>query len=390
MLWLQDQPLRDASALLEKKELTRAMQAVNRYLGDFPAHGGALTLKARILVEQGRSHEAIELFERVGASEPEDMHAWAKALLQQERWTQARPILEFVEQSGIDRADVLHELAACRVKLGDFENALKAAEEFALQPGCEVRGELLKGTLHQQRGNLRQAAAAWSTVLKLSPDGNDLQIAPAEFFLEYGRVLLAMGQPAQAAELIDRSLQLKEDPFAVVSRAEALSQLGKVDEARQAYELALSRDSQLLSARKGLANLALSEGKADQVLELLLPLENSPQLTSEIAFALQSAYVRLRDEETAKRWRDKADQLRKEESIKQAADQILRDTPDSDWATVVRAYKYAMAGNWSEAETLLNSLGPTAQKQQFVHDLTVAVKSRSELPSLLGLPVRDR
>ncbi len=389
-LWWQERPLRTGAALLKQGDLAGAWREVDQFLREQPSHERALALKARILVEEGQSQQAITLFERVGASEPQDLHAWAKALLQQEQWTMALPLLEYVQKSGVDHADVLHEIAACCVKVGSFDKALVAAEEFSKLPGFAARGELLKGTIHHERGNLRLTAAAWDAVLKLSPDALDLQLPPAEFFLEHGRVLLSLGEPLLAEGLISRSLKLEPNPSASVSLGEAQFQLGKATEARQCFETALDGDPNLIAARKGLATLALAEGQAARVIELLSPLENSNALTSEIAFLLQRGYVRLGDEATAKKWREKADELRIDENVKSAADQLLRDTPDSDWADVIRAYKFARLENWSEAEMLLNSLSQEAQTQPFIRDLCAAVKTRGELPSLQGLPIRNR
>lgn len=388
-LWWEERPVRQAASRLNAKDTIGAIEALRPFLSANPGHERALALKARILVEQGQPQSAIDIFERVGASRPEEMHAWAKALLQQEKWSLALPLLEFVEKKGIDKADVLHELAACRVKIGDFDNALKSAEEFALQPGFNTRGELLKGTIHHERGNLRLTAASWAAVLKMSPDGLDLQIPPEEFFLEYGRVLLALGEPALAETLLRRSLSLKEDPAVQVSLGDALFQLGKITESRVLFESAIQGDPYSVPARKGLATLLLSEGKAQQAVELLLPLERSDIISSEIAFLLQRSYVRLGDEASATRWREKADLLRREETVQAAADQILRDTPDSHWATVIRAYKFARVGNWSEAEAILGTLDEESQSQPFIRDLVNSVKLQGELPSLLGLPVRD-
>jgi predicted Zn-dependent protease len=388
-LWWQERPIRLASSQLQAGQRDAAYETISQFLHDHPDHHRALAIKARILVEEGRPQPALDIFDRVGASEPQDMHAVAKALLHQERWSQALPLLEFVETTGIDRADVLYELAACRMKLGAVDQALEAADEFAKQPGFEARGELLKGTIHQQRGNLRLAAASWDRVLKLSPEIRDLQIPAEEFFLEYGRVLLAMGESALAETNIQRSLKIRQTPDGLVSLAQAQFQLGKAQEARQAFESALSGDPYSVAARNGLAGLYLSEGQADKSVELLAPLETSGVLTSEVAFLLQRSYARLKNESEAKRWQEKAEQLRKEESLKAAADQILRETPDSDWATVIRAYKYANQGNWVEAESLLRPLEQPVPSQPFIRDLIAAVKMRGPLPSLTGLPVRD-
>ena len=140
---------------------------------------------------------------------------------------------------------------------------------------------------------------------------------------------------------------------------------------------------------RSLANMALAAGDARRAIELLTPLDQPKTLTSEIAFLLQRSYTRLKDDSAARLWQAKAETLRKEESIKDAADQILRDTPGSDWAAVIRAYKYADQGNWGEAESIMKSLGQTSHSQPFIRDLSEAVKTRGKLPSLLDLPVRD-
>lgn len=212
-LWWQERPIRLANSQLQAGQRDASYETISQFLHDHPDHHRALAIKARILVEEGKSEAALNIFDRVGAPEPQDMHALAKALLHQERWSQALPLLEFVETTGIDRADLLYELAACRMRLGMVDQALAAADEFTKQPGFEARGELLKGTIHQQRGNLRQAAASWDRVLKLSPEVCDLQIPPEEFFLEYGRVLLAMGESALAETNIQRSLKIRQTPM---------------------------------------------------------------------------------------------------------------------------------------------------------------------------------
>lgn len=389
MVWWEERLVRVAASHLRNGDLIQASQSIDEFLVDHPDHDRALALKARVLVEEGQPRQAIGLFEQVGASDPQDLHAWAKALLQIEQWSAALPLLKLVEQSGIDRADTLHELAACRMKLGDVDNALRSAEEFSKQPGCEARGQLLIGTIHQQRGNLRAAASAWDRVIKLTPDVVDMQIPPEEFFREYGRVLLALGEPSLAETYLSRSLAIQRTSGSLVSLGEAQSQLGKEADAQRSFEEALRDEPYSVPARKGLANLALAKGDAQRAVELLLPLENSGVLTSEIAFLLQRCYVRLKDEPAAKRWQQRADEFRKQESIRSAADQILRDTPDSNWATVIRAYKYANLGNWTEAETLLKSLDQASRSQPFIRDLAEAVQARSELPSLQGLPIRD-
>lgn len=388
-MWWQEREIREADQLLSKGEIEAAAKKVDHFLKEHPQHGGAMALKARVLVAAGYPGSAISIFERFGASSPRDLHAWAQAHLALEHFSIALPLLEVVDKSGVDRADVLYELAACRAKLGDFDGALEAADRFAALPGLEGRGELLRGTINQQRGNLRLAAEAWGKVLKLSPDANDLQLPPEEFFLEYGRVLLAKGESTLAIDLLKRSVEFKTDPAAYVALGEAQFQAGHSQEAEDAFEKAMAEAPNSAVARKGLATLALADRDAQKAIDLLAPLERSPALTSEMAFMMQRAFVIQGDEATAGRWRDKADELRRLESARAAADQILRDTPNSSWATVIRAYRFALDGNWDQAESLLKPLGTESLKQSFIQSLSEAVRTHGELPPLQDLPLRD-
>lgn len=388
-LWWQEGLLRQGDALFQEDKYDAALSSVDEFLKSNPQHSAAIALKARILVEMGQSRQAIQLFEKVGASEREDLHAWAKALLQIEQWSTALPLLEFLNKSGKVDADVLHELAACRAKIGDFDGAVSAAQKFSEMPGCESRGNLLQGTIQNERGNLRLAAAAWDRVLKASPDGKDLQIPPEEFFLEYGRVLLGMGEPALAKELIGKSLEIKPESGTRLSYAEAQFQLGNSIEAKQAFEAVLAENQLSIAARKGLATIAMADGNATEALKILEPLKNTDFISSEIAFLFQRAYVRLNETDQAATWRENADRLRREENARTAADQLLRDTPNSSWAQVIRAYKFAMAGNWEQADLMLVGIDEKAREQSFIQELCDAVKNRTKLPSLEKLPLRD-
>ncbi|MCA8996321.1 MAG: tetratricopeptide repeat protein [Planctomycetaceae bacterium] len=388
--WWSERPLREAETLLQQGAISKAFDRVSSFLDDHPKHGAAMSLRARILVALGQPGAAIEIFERFGASKPKDLHAWAQAYLKLEQWSKALPILEFVAKSRTDHADVQHELAACRAKLGDFDGALLAANEFASTPGNQARGELLIGTLHQQRGNMRLAASAWNTVLNLSPNAEDLQIPAEEFFLEYGRVLLSLGETSLAADLIQRSLDLRPDDSAYVSLGDALLQSGKSKQAKAAFESALEVNPNSVDARKGLASIALGEQEPNRTIELLVPLDYASLLTSKTAFLLQRAHVLLGDDAEAERWRQRADQLRKIENAQATADHVLRNNPESTWADVLRAYRFALSGNWEQAEILVNRLGPNAEEEPFVAALAKSVRERSSLPPLEDLPIQEK
>lgn len=385
-VWWEERPLGRARDLLEAGEPHRAMAAIDRFLREHPGHGGALTLKARAFVDLGQPAAAIDLFERVGAADPEAMHDWARALLHQQQWTAALPVLEYLETTGVDRADVLHELAACRAKLGNYDGALQAAEQFAEQPGCRARGLLLIGTIHQERGNLRQTASAWGDVLKLEPHAEGLQSAPVDFFFEYGRVLLTLGESEPAIELLQRSLELEERSETLIELGEAFTQVGDADQAEAAYQRALRLSPTSLKARTGLAQLELSNGDPQAALDWLSFYLTPDRADAESAFLLQRIYVQLGELDQAEQWRATANRLREEKTIQATADQVLRDYPETQWATVLRAYRFAENKNWDEARRLLEPLASQAEDQPFIQELYTAVQTRGELPSLEKLP----
>lgn len=388
VLWWQEAPLREAEAALETGKAKQALRIIDGFLRDHPGHHQALSLQARALVSVGEPTRALDIFERIGGSTPVEMHAWAQALLQLERWNAALPILEYLEQTGVDRADVLHELAACRAKVGDFDGAVAAATSFASLPGFEARGNLLLGTIHNERGNVRQAAAAWETVLEHAPDAEGLQIPPAEFFLEYGRTLNASGVANLAARYLTRSIQLQPQADAYVALGDSQTQLGETEAAETAYRKALALAPSNRQARVGLAQLQLARGDAETAKDWLLPVTRS-DLTSQVAFLMQQVSVRLGETDEAERWRDRADELRRTERAREAAMQVLRDVPESSWAQVLRAYRFAENGNWSEAEFLLKPITQSATDQPFIQELYQAVRNRSQLPSLEGLPLHE-
>ena len=66
---------------------------------------------------------------------------------------------------------------------------------------------------------------------------------------------------------------------------------------------------------------------------------------------------------------------------------LMVESPDSFWARVVRAHRFAEQGNWSEAELLLKRLLQEAPAESFVIELADAVVRRAELPSIEKLPI---
>ena len=72
-----------------------------------------------------RWSDASQLFERTGVLTPAGERAWSLALLHQQRWSEAQPLLSHLHQQDSSNAEVLHELIACNGKLGNLDDALR-------------------------------------------------------------------------------------------------------------------------------------------------------------------------------------------------------------------------------------------------------------------------
>ncbi len=388
IVWWQERPLRQAAALLDKGDPKNALDVIDGFLRDQPTNIEAISLRARALVAAGRPAEAIDVFDRFGGTSLEDMHAWAQALLQLNRWRAALPPLEYLSTTDLDRADVLYELARCRDELGDLKGAIAAASEFASQPGCAARGNLLLGRLYHKQGKNREVAAAFADVLKHAPDAEGLQIPAAEFLLDYGRILQPFGNSRLAVEMVERSLKLNRGAAGLALLGDARSSLGENEAAETAYKESLEIESNLPAARIGLARLALVNRDAAGAKEWLSKLQSPELLTREVAVLLQQATAQLGDREASIQWREKADALGLKEQAREAAIQVLREQPDSRLAQIVHAYLLAETGNWEQAGFVLQPIVALAENHPFLRRLLQAVQRRSELPPLEELPLK--
>ena len=194
----QDRPLLEVAAALNKGDASGAMKLINQFLRAYPDDSRAQSLKARILVDAGQYAEGLRLFHRFGAAETADLHAWAKAHLLREEWSDALPVLERLLQLNPNDPDALHEITACRSFLGQYREAIESAKRLSSQPGNEARALLQMGTLHKNLGNAHSAIEAWERVLEYDPQMENLQIPAADFLREFGRQLLQDGKAERA------------------------------------------------------------------------------------------------------------------------------------------------------------------------------------------------
>jgi tetratricopeptide (TPR) repeat protein len=254
----------------------------------------------------------------------------------------------------------------------------------------EARGNVLVGTICGDLKNYAAAAEAFEEVLRHDPNAEKLQVSPAAFFLQYGRILLELGKPDKALLPLRRSVAVRQDGEAFALLGDAALQMGEPAKARAAWVKAVQVQPLNRPAREALADLSLQQNDPKAALDWLKPLETTEPLDSGTSYLLQRTYVALGDAATADTWKQRTDAIREQEKRRRVLDLLLVESPNSFWARCIRAHRFASSGNWGEAEMLADMLIKESPADPFVIELVDAIRRKAALPSLDRVPIEQR
>jgi tetratricopeptide (TPR) repeat protein len=384
-----DRPLQQIERALSAKQTPQALELVGQYLREHPDDARAQALRARILVESGQLADALRIFHRIGAANVADLHAWSKAHLLRQEWSEAVPVLERLLELEPNDPDALHEVTAARAFLGKYRQAFESAERLAAQPGHEARAWLQIGTLHENMGNTHSAAEAWKRVLDYDPRAEGLQVSAADFLAEYGKILLIDGQPERARAILDRSVEVRETPEALTRLGRACQQLGDEPQAIVHWKRAVELAPTLREPREFLAQDAFRNGQFAESRTWLEPVISQASLPSSSTYLMQRICLALNQPDLARVWQKRTEQIRQSEKLQAAINQVIKEAPESFWARVIRAYHFAESGNWHQADVLTRGLLNEAGREPFVRELSKCVRNHGPLPSLELLPIHQ-
>lgn len=394
-VWWEERPLKEIESALAAKDYTRALPLVDAYLKSAPYSSRALDFKAQVYVGQRKFGDALVIYEKVGSDSLEGQRAWGEALLHLNRWSDALPLLQEVDRKKPSDPDVVHQLASCAMQAGDFDVAVKKAEELSTITGHRDRGLLLLGVLHTNHGNYRLATEAFEKLLHSNPDGQGLQIRPDELFQGLGQAYLSDGKPSDAIERLNQAIATRGTSERYAFLGDAWELKGDLSQAGDAWKQAVHLDPEQARAREGLARIALEEGQPKEVLVWLEPLSSPAKISSSIAHSLKRATQQLGDVESAQRWEKEESRLREQEERKQALDDLVKQSPKSYWALAVRAHRFVSEGNRGQAAVLLKTVESIRKTKPdgysdpkgFVEKLLACVNDGGELPSLDLVPL---
>ncbi len=234
-------------------------EALARHPDDADAHLGL----ARVLVEQGRTAEAVTHYERAADLDPD---LAARAADDRRRY-QGR----FVA----DAKDLLDEGRPAEARA-----SLAAAAD--LLP-LDAEGLVLEGRLEEQRGDLSDAEASYRKALQVEPGDREAREALAGVLGDIGRVHYEAGRYGDAERAVNEALELDPKPdlhyllgtiaYARAQESTDEERILQLDRAAAEFREVLRKDHEDDDARFNLGAVLLAseqfEEAADVYLELI-------------------------------------------------------------------------------------------------------------------------
>lgn len=230
--------------LASEEDIASAIEAVKRaepgeepLLRDlcrrFPADVRASFLLGALLERLGQEDAALEAFDRTLALEPDHVQALSAkcaVLLRCGRAREAVHLLDeaVIRQPGVDQ--LRYNLGTAREACGDLHGALAVYDRLLASADFQQAAYMNRGYVLTRLRRLDQALENNRTLVGLAP-----RMVEAHFNL--AEVLLASGKPAEALLACEEALRLVPGySKARIASGLALSQLGKIDQAREAFE----------------------------------------------------------------------------------------------------------------------------------------------------------
>ena len=259
-------------------DLDGAERGIEQMLRLAPDHIPAITLKARVKLDQDQPEAALEAAKRAMALEPKRLeHRLLKALVlgRMDRSDEAIGLIQSVIQQSSPKG----------------EDAQAARQ--------------LLGLLHMAEGEWDQAAKVFNEIYLSDPEtvNNSLRLT-TEAYLEKARTKLSSGEYDQAIAAIDRAIavhanktgkeSLQQRTALQMVRARLLSQLGRSDEAIKDLQILTGQQPDNFDALITLASIYASIGRWKSI-EVLIPTVSAHPQLQDVALYLEGRAALAKD-----------------------------------------------------------------------------------------------
>jgi tetratricopeptide (TPR) repeat protein len=213
----ESEALRQASRCIQRGEWLSAEGMLRYLLEGNPGHAEALRLLAELCFAQGRAGEALEAYDEISRSAPDDA------------------------ETSYNRGVVLSAL-------GRHEEALASFDQTLARSPRDVAALINRGNALHSLRRFADALAAFDAVLDLAPRNADARY-------NRGNALLALGRYEEAVASFDAAIALRPNqPEMMLNRGIALAALDRQLEALDMYRAVLAIDPRRAEAHYNSGN----------------------------------------------------------------------------------------------------------------------------------------
>lgn len=357
--WYSHRPMREALEAAANGRWIEAGALTSSYLRDHPNDRRATVLLARCQAGIGRADEAEQIFSKIPNLTVQELTWRGEALLRAKWWARATPVYEQIVRSEPNNWPAVKQLAALLQKERRPEEAMQLADRLTAQPSHAAAGHFLCGLIHLHEGRSQEAVDHWEKVLELDPTAASLPAGNTE---ETVRFLLAesqlnLGLADSAKRQLDEILRSQPESARALSMlGRAYFELGEQEAARRCWDRSLAIEPDQCDLSRRVAQLELQQGRTAKALETLIELERRCPPSVALHHALGLAHSASGNTEASKKHFKEANRLRAEEERREIVDGMIRRDPVRPEAKLMQARREISAGNYLQAESLLQDV----------------------------------
>lgn len=231
----------------EDKQYKRGLKAAEQILKKNPRHGDTMAMKALILNAQGKTEEAFALGKEALTADMKShicWHVYGLLYRTNKNFEEAIKAYRFALRLEPDSSQIQRDLAILQIQMRDYQGYVQSRLAM-LQQRPQLRQSWTGLAIaHHLAGNLTEAENILKTfeeTLKTPPPKTDIEHAEAVMYRN--TIIAETGDIQRALDHLESACKQNLDRLSYLeSRAKYLAQLGKKDEAAQAYRTLLDRN----------------------------------------------------------------------------------------------------------------------------------------------------
>lgn len=352
-IWWQDAPRRAIQEALQNGDYRLAYQLATEYLQQYPEDAQINVHAAHACLSLGRRVEAESHFLRGGELSLDDLRARADNLIAMGRKTDAAEVLTLSRQRGDDHFATLQRLAVLQFERGYYKQAFDLVDELATQPGRRRLAQCLKGTFHSSLSEHELAVQELLPALDTEATAAELGMTYAAAAGVLADSLLALGRFDEALLWSQTAMNTPPDVSGLTRLAETYFGMGDNSRAEENWRKALQLDPKHFDSLVGMGRVQVQRQNFMEAAGWLeLALANGPE-TQLLCSSLAQVYARTDRRELAKKYSEKAAQLREAAIRQHDEEHLIRTYPTSPEARTLLAQRALAQGNISEARAII-------------------------------------